>query len=179
MGRLILEFLNFFSLKAINFDSVCTGATDTFFTFDGQFLSVIDLVVVPGALIPYVNWAHVFEKVAENLSDHVPVVVSIKMFVLKQSIDQNADLLSYNCKQIPWQKYSMQQISNLYTLPLSDALKNFNCCDDLDTCFQQLNDIIWKVSESNMKVKSSNNSFKKLPDLSFNSQIIISFSKRN
>ena len=62
----------------------------------------------------------------------------------------------------------MQRISNLYTLPLSDALKNFDCCDDLDTSFQQLNDIIWKVSESNMRVKSSNNSLKILPDLSFN-----------
>ena len=57
----------------------------------------------------------------------------------------------------------MPQISNLYILPLSHTLKNFNCCDDLDTCFQQLIDIIWNVSESNMRVKSSNNSFKKTP----------------
>ena len=55
----------------------------------------------------------------------------------------------------------MQQISNLYTSPLSATLKDFICWDDLDTCFQQLNDIIWKVSESNMKVKRISNSVKK------------------
>ena len=55
----------------------------------------------------------------------------------------------------------MQQISNLYTSPLSAVLKDFICCDDLNTCFQQLSDIIWKVSESNMKVKSFRNSVKK------------------
>ena len=86
-GRLILEFLNFFNLKAVNFDSVCTGPIDTFFSFDGQFSSAIDLTLVPRALIPYVNWAYVSEKEAENLSDHVPAAVSIKLSVLKQSID--------------------------------------------------------------------------------------------
>ena len=87
--------------------------------------------------------------------------MSIKLSVLKQSIDQDADLPSYDRKHISWQKYSMQQISNLYTSLLSAALKDFICCDDLDTCFQQLNDIIWKVSESNMNVKSFSNSVKK------------------
>ena len=78
-----------------------------------------------------------FEKEAENLSD-VPVAVSIKLSVLKQSIDQDADLPSYSRKHSSWQKYSMQQIYNLYTSPLSAALKNFNCCDDVDTRFQKL-----------------------------------------
>ena len=143
-GRLILEFLNFFNLKAVNFDSVCTGPTDTFFSFDGRFSSAIDLIVVPRALIPYFNWAYVFQKEAENLSDHVPVTVSIKLHVVQQNIDQDADLPSR--KHISWQKYRMQQISYLFTLPLSDAPKNFNCCDDLDTCFQQLSDImLWNV----------------------------------
>ena len=49
--RLILESLNFFNLKAVTFDSVCTGPTDTFFSFDGRFSSAIDLIVVPRALI--------------------------------------------------------------------------------------------------------------------------------
>ena len=114
-GSLFLEFLNFFNLKAVNFDSVCTGPTDTFFSFDGQFSSAIDVIVVPRALIPYVNWAYVFEKEAENLSDHVPVAVSIKLSVLKQRFDQDTDLPCYGRKHISWQKYSMQQISNLYT----------------------------------------------------------------
>ena len=42
-GRLIVEFLNFFNLKAVNFDSVYTGPTDTFFSFDERFSSAIDL----------------------------------------------------------------------------------------------------------------------------------------
>ena len=98
------------------FDSVCTGPTDTFFSFDGRFSSAIDLIVVSRALIPYVNWGYVFEKEAENLSDHVPVAVFIKLSVLKQGIHQDADLPSYGRKHISWQKYSMQQTSNLYTL---------------------------------------------------------------
>ena len=116
---------------------------------------------------------------AKNLSDHVPVAVSIKLSVLNQSIDQDADLPSIGRKHISWQKYSMQQISKVYTSPLSAALKDFVCCDDLDTCFQQLNDIIWKISESNMKVKNLAIQPKKIPDLSFNYQIILSFSKKN
>ena len=103
-GRLILGFLNFFNLKAVNFDSVCTVPIDTFFSSDGQFSSAIDLIVVPRALIPNVNWAYVFEKEAENLSDHVPVTVSIKLSVLKQSIDEDPDLPSYGRKHISWQK---------------------------------------------------------------------------
>ena len=87
--------------------------------------------------------------------------MSIKLSVVKHSIDQDADLPSYGRKHISWQKYSMQQISNLYTSPLSTALKDFICCDDLEICFQQLNDIVWKVSELNMKVKSFSNSVKK------------------
>ena len=52
-GRLIQEFLNFFNLKAVNFDSVCAGLTDTFFSFNGRFSSAIDLIVVPRALISF------------------------------------------------------------------------------------------------------------------------------
>ena len=104
--------------------------------------------------------------------------MSIKLHVLKQSIDRDADLSSYSRKHISWQKYSMQQISNLYTLPLSDALKKFNCCDDLDTCFQQLGDIIWKVSEPNMKVKRFRNSFEKASRSKFQSPDHIKFLKK-
>ena len=68
--------------------------------------------------------------------------MSVKLSVLTQSIDQDAGLPSNGRKHNSWQKYNMQQISDLYTSPLSAALKNFNCCDDLDKCFQQLNDII-------------------------------------
>ena len=77
-GRLILEFLNFFNLKTVNFDSVCTGPTDTFFSLDGRFSSAIDLIVVPRALIPYVITLGLgFGKRGRNLSDHVLVAVSI------------------------------------------------------------------------------------------------------
>ena len=87
-------------VKAVDFGGVCTGPTDTFFSFDGRVLSAIDLVVVPRALIPYVNWAYVFEKEAENLPDHVPVAVSIKLSVLKQSIDLDADFPCCSRKHI-------------------------------------------------------------------------------
>ena len=73
---------------------------------------------IPLFSIPYLIWTYVFEKEAKNLSDNLAEAVYIRLSVLKQSIDKDGDLPSYSRKHIFRQRYSMQQIPNLYTLSL-------------------------------------------------------------
>ena len=64
---------------------------------------------------------------------------------------------SYARKSIQWYKLSDVQIEAHYTKPLCDALSSFSLDDDIETCFQNLTDTIWSVSDENLKVKLSNN----------------------
>ena len=64
---------------------------------------------------------------------------------------------SYARKSIQWYKLSDVQIETHYTKPLCDALSSFSLDDDIETCFQNLTDTIWSVSDENLKVKLSNN----------------------
>ena len=63
---------------------------------------------------------------------------------------------NYTRKQVPWHKISPNQISSLYTLPLAEKLKDFNRDMEMETCFQNLNKIIWDTSEANLQVSYSN-----------------------
>ena len=159
-GKLINEFLNYFNLFAANLDNVCSGPLDTFYSDDGLSSSAIDLIVVPRTLLQYINWAYVFEKDCVNLSDHLPIALSIKISVL-QHCDSDGPTSNYTRKRVPWHKLSPNQISSLYTIPLAEKLKDFNCEMEMDTCFQKLNKIIWDTSEANLQVCYSNkNSYK-------------------
>ena len=87
------EFLNYFSLFAVDLDNICSGPLDTSYPDDGLSSSAIDLIVVPRLLLQYINWAYVFEKDCENLSDCFPIVLSIKMAML-----QHCDTQWFNFK---------------------------------------------------------------------------------
>ena len=152
-GELINEFLNYFNLFAVNLDNICTGPLDTFYSDDGLSSSAIDLIAVPRSLSQYINWAYVFEKDCENYSDHLPIALSIKLSVL-QHCDTDGPISK--TKRVPWHKLSPNQISSLYTLPLAEKLKDFNCDMEMETCFQNLSKIIWDTSEANLQVSYSN-----------------------
>ena len=64
---------------------------------------------------------------------------------------------SYVRKSVQWYKLSDVQIDTHYSKPLPDALFSFSLDDDIETCFQNLTDTIWSVSEENLKVKLSKN----------------------
>ena len=79
-GKLIDEFFNFFNLSAVNLDKSCAGPLETFYADSGTSSFAIDLIVVPRALTQYINWTRVFDREAENLSDHIPIAISVKEF---------------------------------------------------------------------------------------------------
>ena len=99
-GKLINEFLNYFNLFAANLNNVCSGPLDTFYSDDGLSSSAIDLIVVPRTLLQYINWVYVFEKDYVNLSDHLPIALSIKISVL-QHCDSDGPTSNYTRNEFP------------------------------------------------------------------------------
>ena len=98
-----------------------------------------------------------FNREAENLSDHIPIAISFKRSLLQHN-NKSGSSLGYSRKHVSWHKFNAQQIHNLYTLPLEESLKlkHFVCELEPDKCFENLNEIIWDISETNLHVKSSN-----------------------
>ena len=64
---------------------------------------------------------------------------------------------SYARKFTQWYKLSDVQIDTHYSKPLSDALSSFGLDNDIETCFHNLTDTIWSVSDENLKVKPNKN----------------------
>ena len=103
----------------------------------------------------YSNWFRVFDREAENLSDHIPITISFKKSLLQHN-NKSGSSLGYSRKHVSWHKFNGQQIHNLYTLPLEESLKHFDCELEPDKCFENLSEIIWDISETNLHVTSSN-----------------------
>ena len=68
-----------------------------------------------------------------------------------QHCDSNGLTSNYTRKRVPWHKLSPNQISSLYTIPLAEKLKDFNCEMKMDACFHNLNKIICNTSEANLQ----------------------------
>ena len=145
-GELINEFLNYFNLLAVNLDNICSDPLDTFYSGNRLSSSDIDLIVVPRSLLQYIyiNCSYEFEKDCENFSDNLPVDNSFKISTLRHC-DSNGPISNYTRKRVSWHKLSPNKISSLYTLPLDEKLKDFNCDIEMETCFQKLNKIIWET----------------------------------
>ena len=155
LSPIIDEVFSFFNLSAVNLDKSCAGPLETFYADSGTSSSAIDLIVVPRALTQYINWTRVFNREAENLSDHIPIAISFKRSLLQHN-NKSGSSLGYSRKHVSWHKFNAQQIHDLYTLPLEESLKHFDCELEPDKCFENLNEIIWDISETNLHVKSSN-----------------------
>ena len=156
-GKLIHDFLNHFNLFPVNLDDHCTDPEETFRTDDGKHSSTVDFIFIPLALSNSVVKACVFDWDAENLSDHIPVEVCISLVDPGPESEHTLRTKSYARKSIQWYKLSDVQIDTHYSKPLSDALSSFSLDDDIETCFQNLTDTIWSVSDENLKVKLNKN----------------------
>ena len=93
---------------------------------------------------------------SDNLSDHVPVGVTIELTPLSDCLENSTSAVShFTRKYIPRQKYSPSQTESIYTEPLSIALSDFKSDHHFNHSFEDLNNIIWYVCESNMTVNKS------------------------
>ena len=155
-GKLLLEFMENFTLFATNLDCQCTGPLETFSFDDGRHKSTVDYIILPKSFSHLIKASSVYLWESDNLSDHVPVGVTIELTPLSDCPENSSSAVShFTRKYIPWQKYSPSQIESIYTEPLSIALSDFKSDHHSNHSFEDLNNIIWSVCESNMTVYKS------------------------
>ena len=155
-GTLLLEFLENFTLFATNLDCQCTGPLETFSFDDGRYKSTVDYIILPKCFSHLIKASSVYLWESDNLSDHVPVGVTIELTPLSDCLENSTSAVShFTRKYIPWQKYSPSQIESIYTKPLNIALSDFKSDHHSYHSFGDLNNIIWSVFENNMKIYKS------------------------
>ena len=76
-GKLLLEFMENFTLFATNVDCQCTGPLETFSFDDGGQKSTVDFIILPKSFSHLIKASSVYLWESDNLSDHVPVGVTI------------------------------------------------------------------------------------------------------
>ena len=155
-GKLLLEFMEKFTLFATNLDCQCTGSLETFSFDDGRHKSIVDYIILPKSFSHLIKASSVYLWESDNISDHVPVGVTIELTPFSDCLENSSSAVShFTRKYIPWQKYSPSQIESIYTEPLSIALSDFKSDHHSNHSFEGLNNIIWSVCESNMTVYKS------------------------
>ena len=106
-GKLLLEFMENFTLFATNLDCQCTGPLETFSFDDGRHKSTVDHIILPKSFLYLIKASSVYLWESDNLSDHVPVELSPFSDCLENS---SSAVSHFTRKYIPWQKYSPSQI---------------------------------------------------------------------
>ena len=155
--KLLLELMENFILFATNLDCQCTGSLETFSFHDGRYKLTVDYIIHLKCFSHLSKASLVYLWEPDNLSDHVPVGVTIELTPLSDCLENSTSAVShFTGKYIPWQKYSPSQIESRYTEPLSIALGDFKKrYHHSNHSFDDLNNIIWSVCESSMKVYKS------------------------
>ena len=78
-GKLPLEFMENFTLFATNLDCLCTGPSETFSFDDGRHKSSVENIILPKCFSHLIKTSSVYLWESDNLSDHVPVWVTIEL----------------------------------------------------------------------------------------------------
>ena len=145
-GKLLLEFMENFTLFATNVDCQYTGPLETFSFDDGRHKSTVDFIILPKSFSHLIKASSVYLWESENLSDHVPVGVTSERTPLSDCLENSSSAVShFTRKYIPWQKYSQSQIESIYTEPLSITLSDFKSDRHSNHSFEDPNNIIWSV----------------------------------
>ena len=88
-GKLLLEFMENFTLFATNLDCQCTGPLETFSSFDdGKHKSTVDYIILPKSFPHLIKASSVYLWESDNLSDHVPVGVTIELTPLSDCFER-------------------------------------------------------------------------------------------
>ena len=145
-GKLLLKFMENFTPFATNVDCQCTCPLETFSFDDGRHNSTVDFIILPKSFSHSIKASSVYLWESDNLSDHVPVGVTIELTPLSDCLENSSSAVShFTRKYIPWQKYSQSQIESIYTEPLSIALSDFKSDCHSNHSFEDPNNIIWSV----------------------------------
>ena len=111
---------------ATNVDCQCTGPLETFSFDDWRHKSTVDCIILPKSFSQLIKAFSVYLWESDNLSDHLPVGVTIELTHLSDCLENSTSAVShFTRKNIPWQKYYPSQIESIYTEPLFIALSDF------------------------------------------------------
>ena len=122
---------------------------ETFSFDDERHKSSVDYIILPISFSHLIKASSVYLWEPDNLSDHVPVRVTIELTPLSDCLGNSSSAVSHlTRKYIPWKRYSASQIESIYTEPLSIALSDFKNDHHSNHSFEDLNNIIWSVCES-------------------------------
>ena len=79
-GKLLLKnFMENFTPFATNVDCQCTCPLETFSFDDGRHNSTVDFIILPKSFSHSIKASSVYLWESDNLSDHVPVGVTIEL----------------------------------------------------------------------------------------------------
>ena len=112
-----------------------------------------------------------FDMQIENTSDHLPVTLELNYPISSLDIiaDDFASDLESNPK-IDWSRFSQEEISEKYIIPLVNQLENINiaeCLDSNDSAETITNLLLQKsvsLAKRNFKINKKNKGFVRLPE---------------
>ena len=96
-GKLLLESMENFILFATNLNCQCTGPLETFSFDDGRHKSTVDYtcIILPKSFSHLIKASSVYLWESDNLSDHVPVGVTIELTPLSDCLENSTSTVSY------------------------------------------------------------------------------------
>ena len=154
-GKLLLEFMEKFTLFATNLDCQCTGPLETFSFDDGRHKSTVDYIILPKSFSHLIKASSVYLWESDNLSDHVPVGVTTELTPLSDCLEIHQVHSVISLGNTFHGKSILPIKLNLFTEPLSIALSDFKSDHHSNHSSEDINNIIWSVCESNMTVYKS------------------------
>ena len=112
-AKLMYDILNVCNLDIVDSNSpLCTGPNHTF-KVEGIGSSYVDHCIASSFVTANVKKCIVHEESITNLSDHLPITVSLAIDTCKGSHENNIQM-----KCVAWNKLSTDQIKEMYTDPL-------------------------------------------------------------
>ena len=135
-AKLFASLMKQINMTIVDLTNLCTGERTTWTSDDGLRHSYIDHICVSKKLIPFVEKCCVLPDSITNVSDHVPVSISLKL-----SVKQGPDPIIRHV--VAWGKASQEDKNSLYCVPLEKDLKCvMENCDILLDNFDRSEEII-------------------------------------
>ena len=118
-AKALLNVIKAHGLKVLDAnEDLCCGPQYTF-NIDNVGKSYIDHSIASELVVLNIINCEVIEEDIANVSDHLPIIVQMKLNSVLQRNVENAENIK---SKVAWHKLSKDEIHNMYTEPLDDAL---------------------------------------------------------
>ena len=116
-GKKFACTMNKCNLEILDISSAGRGPCYTWHSEDGKLQSYIDHVMVSQSMRPLVKYCEVIEDCITNVSDHLPLILGLKL-PCKGIVNP------VNRYQVAWQKVDNDTVNSLYTIPLEKDIQS-------------------------------------------------------